>query len=180
MEITPYKQSLTHSCLVACFLMLLQAQKGITFTQQQEQALALKGSQRKYSYYVEGIPAAVANSYKENIKVIADNKHFANFLALCFRDYKNIAVEHHPVTIDLIRTLVNKQPIICHIDDNLIGDYSHASHFIVIEKASGGFFFIIDPWVGERKRISQETLEKAIHSLKTHIKMCPLLFSIQL
>lgn len=37
---------------------------------------------------------------------------------------------------------------------------------------------LVDPWHGKEKKISSETLEKGIDLLKTHVKMCPLVFSM--
>lgn len=178
MQIIPYQQSLTDSCLVACFLMLLQAQKDITFTEKEEQHLALNGSKRKYPFYVVGIPYEVAVEYNAHITIFADNKYFTKVLEKSFGDTKNIEVKHQPVKVSLIQELLQKQPLICYVDNNALGNYSHSPHFIVLEKATESFFHIVNPWTGKKKRISRETLEKGIRSLKTHVKMCPLLFSI--
>jgi hypothetical protein len=48
--------------------------------------------------------------------------------------------------------------------------------YIHIEKVNGKIFTIIDPWSGERRKITEKTLEKAIKELKNNVKMCPLLF----
>ena len=66
--------------------------------------------------------------------------------------------------------------IICHIDDHYLGDFSHASHFVVIEKATESKFMVVDPMHGKKKWISEKTLDNAIQDLKNHIKMCPLVF----
>lgn len=177
MEIKPYQQSLTHSCLVASFLMILEAEKDKTFKKEDEQQLALKGSQRTYPFYVVGITAEIAKEYKTKIQVFADNKFFTDVLKKSFKD-KNIAVSHEKITISLIRKLLAKNRLISHVDIHGLGDYSHASHFVVIEKANGKTFTIIDPWTGKRRNITEMTLEKAISELKNEVKMCPLLFFI--
>lgn len=178
MEIKPYQQSLTHSCLVASFLMILEAEKDKTFTKEKEQQLALMGSQRTYPFYVVGITAEIAKEYKAKIQVFADNKFFTGILKKSFKD-KNITVTNKKITTSLIRRFLAKNQLICHIDTHGLGDYSHASHFIIIEKVKGKFFTIIDPWAGNRKNISEKTLEKAILELKNNVKMCPLLFKIE-
>ncbi len=178
-SLTVYKQSLTNSCLAACFLMLLQAQKGISFSEAEEQDLALRGSKRKYPFYVVGIPTEVALTYNTRIKIFVDNKFFTDVLQKAFAEQKNITVVHEPITEDLIRKEVTKKPVICHIDTNALGDYSHASHFIILEKMTENMVSIIDPWTGEGKRISNKTLEQAIYDLKTQVKMCPLLLTLE-
>ncbi|OGC82208.1 MAG: hypothetical protein A2V81_00510 [Candidatus Abawacabacteria bacterium RBG_16_42_10] len=180
MSIKPYKQSLTHSCLVACFLMLLERQADIVFTETNEQEIALKGSRRIYPFYVVGIPMEIAKKYGKKIQVYVDNKYFTKVLKVAFAKEKSIEVVHTPIKIKLIRDLLQKSPLICHIDDNVLGDYSHSSHFIILENATKNTISIIDPWMGTRKRISDKTLIQGIHDLKTQVKMCPLLFSIDL
>lgn len=178
MDIQPYKQSLTFSCLAASFLMILEKEKEIEFNEITEQEIALLGSRRIYPFYVVGITTEMVKKYGHKVKVIADNKYFANILDKSFSDQKDISVEAKPITAMFIRELVEEQPVVCHIDDHGLGDYSHASHFIVIEKGGKGSFTVVDPWTGKRKRITDKTLENAIYELKTHVKMCPLLFHL--
>jgi hypothetical protein len=59
MAIIPYKQTLSHSCLAACFLMLREKK----ITEVQEQELALNGSKRTYAFYVTGIPLEFAKRH---------------------------------------------------------------------------------------------------------------------
>lgn len=177
MQIKPYKQTLTHSCLVASFLMILEAEKNQKFTKKDEQELTLKGSQRTYSFYMTGIATEIAKKYNTKITFLADNKFFTNILKNSLEN-KNISVRHQKITLDLICKLLEKNVLICHIDIHGLGDYSHSSHFIVIEKVKGNFFTIIDPWSGDKKNISKKTLLKAILELKNNVKMCPLLFVV--
>jgi ABC-type bacteriocin/lantibiotic exporter with double-glycine peptidase domain len=86
---------------------------------------------------------------------------------------------HKKINLQFIAEVLNKKPLICHIDDHALGDYSHASHFIVLEKATEKSVQIIDPWTGKRKKINKFTLERAITELKNQVKMCPLLFSVE-
>ncbi|MBI5044584.1 MAG: hypothetical protein HZC02_01550 [Candidatus Levybacteria bacterium] len=175
MVISPYQQTLTHSCLAACFLMLQEKQ----FTKFDEQELALKGSSRKYPFYVVGIPEEFVKKYDGNIKIYADNNFFATTLQKAFIGNKKIHVTHKKIDMAFITELLNEKPLICHIDNHALGDYSHVSHFIILEKATKEFVTIIDPWSGKKKKISKSTLTEAISDLKNHVKMCPLLFSVE-
>jgi hypothetical protein len=175
-DIIPYKQSLSHSCLVADFLMLLKAQYGIEFNEGDEKEVLLNGMNRKYMFYVIGVPKAVYEKYGKQMSIVVDNQYFTDQLIREFKDKKNFNIYHKKITIRLIRELLDKRPLICHIDDNLLGDYSHASHFIILEKASDKMIKIVDPFYGKSKLISEKTLEASILSLKNHIKMCPLLY----
>ena len=175
-EILPYKQSLSHGCLAADFLMLLKAKYGTNFNEKDEDQILLKGMKRTYPFYVVGITKEFFNRYKKKINIIVDNKYFANILVKGFKDRNNFNIQHKKITISLIRELLKEQPIICHIDDNYLGDYSHASHFIILEKATNKKVLIVNPMSGKRSLISDKKLYDSILSLKRHIKMCPLLF----
>lgn len=78
----------------------------------------------------------------------------------------------------MIRELLENGPLICQVDDHSLGDYSHASRLIVLERATDKFVQIIDPWRGERRKISSAKLDESINDLKNRIKMCPLLFTL--
>lgn len=172
--IIQYKQTLSHSCLAVCMLML----RGKPFTETEEQGLALRGSKRKHQFYVAGIPLEFVKKYDSQVIVYADNKYFANVLRDIFLPYKRISVIHKKITLSLIKELLEDGPIICHIDDHSLGTYSHASHFIVLERATYKFVQIIDPWTGKRRKITLSKLDESISDLKNQIKMCPLLFSL--
>lgn len=171
--IIPYKQTLSHSCLAVCVLMLLEK----PFTVIEEQNLALSGSKRTHQFYVAGIPLEFTKKYNSQINVFVDNKYFAKVLGGIFSSEKRINVIQKKITIPLIKDLLTNGPLICHIDDHALGDYSHASHFIVLERATDKFVQIIDPWTGKRRKITLSKLDESISDLKNQIKMCPLLFS---
>lgn len=110
----------------------------------------LKGTSRKYPFYVVGILSEVYKHFGKKITIIADNKFFADKLRDSFHN-KKITVLHHKINPEFIREVLEKRPIICHIDDHHLGDYSHASHFVVIEKATEKKFLIVDPMPGKKK-----------------------------
>jgi len=172
--IIPYKQTLSHSCLAACMLMLRKKQ----FTQIQEQDLALKGSKRMHQFYVAGIPLEFVKQYDSQVIVYVDNKYFANVLEEIFSQDTRLCTIQKKITLSLIKALLESGPLICHIDDHSLGGYSHASHFIVLERATDRFVQIIDPWTGKRRKISLAKLDESLSDLKNQIKMCPLLFSL--
>lgn len=170
----PYKQTLSHSCLAACMLMLREK----PFTECEESDLTLRGSKRVHQFYVAGIPLEFAQKYDSQINVFVDNKYFADILRGIFSSDKRISIIQKKLTIPLIKDLLINAPLICHIDDHSLGDYSHSSHFIILEKATDQFVQIIDPWTGKRRKLKLSKLEESLSDLKTQIKMCPLLFTI--
>lgn len=174
--IVPYKQTLSHSCLAACMLMLRRKQ----FTEIEEQDLAVSGSKRMHKFYAAGIPLEFVKKFDSKVAIYVDNKYFANVLEEKLSQDSRLHVVHKKITQSLIRDLLKKDSLICHIDDHSLGDYSHASHFIVLERATDKFIHIIDPWLGQRRKISIVKLEESISDLKNQIKMCPLLFSLDM
>lgn len=175
-EILPYKQTLSHGCLAADLLMLLKMKYGTDFRENDEANILLSGMKRMYPFYVVGVPKEFFNKYRRKISIIVDNKYFTNVLVKGFKDKNNFNIQHKKITISLIRELLEEQPIVCHVDDNYFGDYSHASHFIILEKTVNKKILIVDPMSGRKTLISDKKLGDSILSLKKHIKMCPLLF----
>lgn len=178
-HIIPYKQSLSHSCLVADFLMLFKAKYGIEFDINDESDLLLKGMDRKYAFYVVGCPKAINEKYNKRIGIVVDNQYFTDILIKEFKDKENFNIYHQKVNLKTIKRLIEKRPLICYIDDNYLGDYSHASHFIILERMTDKMIQIIDPFTGKRSSISHKKLENSVQSLKDHIKMCPLLYYLE-
>lgn len=172
--ITPYKQTLSHSCLAACMLMLSET----PFTENEEQNLTLRGSKRINQFYVAGIPLEFVKKYGCQLTIFVDNTYFANVLESIFLKETQIKIRQKKITTRLIKDLLVQGPLICHIDDHCLGDYSHASHFIILEHTTDTFISMIDPWTGKRRKLSTKKLEEGIIQLKSQIKMCPLLFSV--
>lgn len=179
MSITPYAQSLTHSCLAACLLMLREAASGRLCTEQEEQALALSGSLRTYPFYVVGIPAEFSKRYHIAVRILADNTYFAGRLRDAFAGHDGVHVEQAKVTLPLIRKELQTHPLICHIDNHALGDSSHSSHFVILERElPKDRILVVDPWSGKKRRMRMAMLENAIHDVKNHLKMCPLLLHL--
>ena len=178
MKIIPYKQSLTHSCLSACFLMIINSKKGVNFNDKDEQRIALHGSSRNYDFYITGITSEIVKEYKVKVKIYVDNKYFTNILQKSFSS-NLVEIVHQKITINFIKKILKDNFAICHVDINPLGDYSHSSHFVVLESLINKKIKIIDPWNGEKSNINNLKLEKAINSLKTQVKMCPLLLTFE-
>lgn len=179
MTIEPYRQSFTHSCLAACFFMLLKAQKGNKFDREDERKLWESGSNRKYLFYVVGIPQEFSKKFHIGVEVLVDNKYFTKNLTNAFGVGSKCKVRHQKITIESICGYLRECPMICYIDGHILGDYSHCSHFVVLEKELGGErILVVDPLTGKKRRLSFAQIDQSILSLKKHIKMCPLLFRI--
>lgn len=177
MTVEPYQQSFASSCLAACFLMLRKAKKGISFDREGEREVWESGSDIQYPFYCVGIAQEFSKKFAVGIEIIVDNRYFTNVLKKAFGPRSRCTVHYQKISITSINNFLTKGPVICHIDDHSLGNYSHCSHFVILEKnLSGERFLIVDPWHGKKKRLRSIKLEESILSLKKHIKMCPLLF----
>ena len=169
MDITPLKQKFYHSCLVTSLMMISKMND-----QSIEERIFMEGEKRRHNYYLRGIIDSFVDNTMLSVEIIVDNKYFAEEVAK--PKSKNIKVINEKITLELIKKLLETQAFIIDLDDNFLGDYSHASHFVVIEKVlPNGKFQIIDPSSGGKKMLTAEKLENSISSLKNHIKMCPLI-----
>lgn len=178
MRLNPYKQSFTHSCLVACFLMLLYIRKGVRIEEKLEQEVYLEGTKRTNRLYVVGITKEISKRFKAEIEIFVDNKYFTEVLKEFFTGQKDISVYQQKITLNFLLKLLKVTPLVCHVDIYSLGERFHQSHFILLERISGKKIVVIDPACGKRRYFSLMKLEEAIISFKRHLKMCPLLFSL--
>ena len=56
--------------------------------------------------------------------------------------------------------------------------YVHAPHFIVGLKKAGNFIEVADPWDGQIKQWPVKEINKAIISLRNHLKYSPVLITM--
>jgi len=159
--------------------MLHRQKYNLKFGPKDESELLLAGMNRQYLYYVIGVPKEIFKRYGKKIGIVVDNEFFTNDLIKGFGDKENFNIYQGKINLETIRGLVGKGPVICHIDNNYLGDYSHASHFVIIEEIIGDKVSIVDPVDGKRKTVSSKVLIDSIDSLRYHIKMCPLLYYLE-
>lgn len=171
MEVHPLKQQFYHSCLVTSLLMISQMTD-----QSMEERIFTEGEKRRFNYYLSGILESFVDNTMLSVELTVDNKFFAEELIKNqFKKNKRIKIKQEKVTVKLIKQLLLTQPLIINLDNKFLGDFSHSSHYVVVEKIiANGKLQLIDPLTGGKKILTEEKLEEAILSLKTHIKMCPL------
>jgi transcription initiation factor IIF auxiliary subunit len=141
-----------------------------------EQRVFNESEKRDFEFYLNSVLESYADNTMLSVEISVDNKTLTEKLIKeQNKKNKKIRYKTEKITIGLIKKLIEEQPIIVHVDDNYLGDYSHASHYIVIESLrKDGKFEIIDPMDGKVKSLSEEKLVASIDSLKNHIKMCPI------
>ena len=167
MNLTTYQQTSCESCLPVCLLSL----GGIEITREKELKLLFDGLAGLKDSYAFGVLEAFVKTYNKKIDLFVDNKFFTNLL-IEKSNSSQIAIIHKPVNLEF------ETPFVVYLDSQILGGYSHAPHFIIVEKIAGDICTIIDPWEGKRKRLSKEKLTAAISSLKYYLKYCPILIKL--
>jgi len=101
-----YKQKFSHSCLVAALLAVLPKNKLKYQNKSSEKEILMNGMERKYSFYVVGVPEEFSKKTKEKVVIYVDNKYFTNVLSKLVT--KNIKVIHNKIDEQLIRKVLEK------------------------------------------------------------------------
>lgn len=169
MKLTTYKQTSCESCLPVCLLNL----GGVEITREKELKLLFDGLAGLKDSYAFGVLEAFVKIYKKPVTLYVDNKIFANFL-IKNNQISLINIIHKPISVEFTT------PYIVYLDSQVLGGYTHAPHFVIVEKIVGETCHIIDPWDGKRRRYSKEKMTKAINSLKSYLKYCPLVITLNL
>lgn len=79
------------------------------------------------------------------------------------------------VDMRLIRKLLESGSIIVYLDNYYLQKIVHAPHFVLVERYKDDTIEIADPYDGKRKNISSKIIQKAIISLRNHLKYSPVL-----
>lgn len=176
MQKNVFKQKFYHSCLVTSLLMISGAEN-----QELEEKIFFEAEKSDFDFYLNSILASFVKNTGKSLNVFVDNKFFSEKLFNNLKKYSNkIIIVHKPINSDLIIETLNIGPFVIHIDDNYLGDYSHASHFVVANSIrKDGKLEILDPADGKRKYLSMEKLLESVNSLKKHIKMCPVIITVE-
>lgn len=171
-----FKQKFYHSCLVTSLLVISGAEN-----QDLEEKIFFDGEKREYDFYLNSILASFVKNTEKSLEVFVDNKYFAGKLSDNLKKLSNkIMVVYKPINSNLIIETLDAGPFVIHLDNNYLGDYSHASHFVVVNGVrKDGKLEILDPADGKRKYLTLEKLDESVNSLKKHIKMCPVIITVK-
>lgn len=173
MKIKPYKQTYSDSCLPVCLLMLSDQR----FSQEDEVELSINGTKRFRDSYALGILDCFSTKHETEVEVFVDNKYFSRFLGGLNSNDK-ISLINQKITPKFIEE--NKKPFILYLDKHFLGTYDHSPpHFVIVEDQPGNNFNVVDPWVGRRRIIKQETIFSAVGSLRNYLRYCPLVISLK-
>ena len=171
MDIKLYKQTTCESCLSCCLLML----SGNLINRKNEIDLFIEGIKRYPFSYSLGICEEFSIKYNKNIIIYVDNKYYSKYLNnLKITDGINIVHQY----IDI--RFINKKfvPFIIYIDNNVLGEYTHSPHFVIVETINKNNCTIIDPWKGKRLNINKKIIFDGVLLLKRHLKYSPLIIQL--
>lgn len=167
MKLITYTQTSCESCLPVCLLTLGE----IEISREKELQLLFDGLSGLKDSYAFGVLEAFVKTYNKEVTLFVDNKYFTNFL-IKKSNSPQITVVYKPVNLEF------ETPFIVYLDSQVLGGYSHAPHFVIVEKIVGDICQIIDPWEGKRRRVKKEVSLASINSLKNYLKYCPLVIKI--
>lgn len=160
------KQSTYETCLPCCLLMITR--KG------NRDEINIWKHGWKFNYLI-GQLNYVSNKYSRNIRAYVENKYYFNQLQL----EKNSSVQllNKRISINLLDNLLEKGEVIIYLDVFYLQHILHAPHFVLGLRRKGDCIEIADPADGKIKLISVIILEKAIESLRNHLKYSPVLIT---
>lgn len=175
-EANIFKQKFYYSCLVTSLLMISGAKN-----QELEEKIFFDGAKRDYDFYLNSMLASFVKNTGKSLEVFVDNKFLTGKLSVNLEKYSDkINIVHKQINPDLIAETLKTGPFVIYLDDNYLGDYSHASHFVVVNSVrKDGRFQILDPANGKRKYLTANKLSESVESLKKHIKICPIIIRVK-
>lgn len=168
MKIKPFRQTTWDSCLAVC-LLLLARQK---VTRQKEISLLIDSLKGPRDSFALSLLEAFVKKYKRDVEVYADNKAFCSFLKSRTRSPK-IHLKHKFIDKNFIEEHI--EPFILYVDGHFLKTPTHYPHFVIIEGETSKKYLVIDPWIGNRRKVPKSVIYDAVGSLKDYLKFCPLM-----
>ncbi len=129
--------------------------------------------------FVTGHLDFISKKFNVGIKRFVDNKPYFDFInSIGATESSEIEIE--PINVNLVDMLLGKDACpILYIDSYFIYHVYHYPHFVTVLKKEKGDYSIFDTWDGKEKIMTEETMKKAIASLRDHIMMCPQIILIE-
>lgn len=165
----PIKQSTYETCLSCCLLMLAGSDN--------KDEIEIWQHGWKFNYLM-GQLDCFADKYGKKIKAYIENGYYYNQLRSEKSD--NVELINEEINIGLLGNLLKEGMVILYLDIYFLQYIVHGPHFVVATKITGDNLEIIDPADGQIKIISLDDIEKAIGSLRNHLKYSPVLITLSL
>lgn len=173
MSLQVFKQKTYEGCLPICLLSL----GGIEINREKELELIRNGvSKPRDGYYAFNMLLAFIEQYNSDVNLYVDIKPYSNYLNR-LNNNKRLSISHQFINKDFLSK--QSRPFVLYVDWYDFEGYTHAPHFIVIEKQQGASMTIIDPWAGKRIEIEKEKILNSILNLKKRFFFSPLLITLK-
>ena len=164
------KQTTYETCLASVLLMLISE----SWSRNKEIEIWKHGWE--FNYLI-GQLNYVAKKYKKNFVVYIENRYY--FKKLQKEKSGEIKLVNSKIDIRLIEKLFKSGSVIVYLDNYYLRKIVHAPHFVLAEKCKDDTIEIADPYDGKRKKISGKIINKAIISLRNHLKYSPVLIRVR-
>lgn len=172
MKLKTFKQTTYEGCFVISLLNLA----GIKASKKKELEIIINSlKKRRDNYYAYNILSSFTEIYNLKAVLYVDAKPYALYLNKRNKN-KEVTILHHKIDKDFLSQ--QKNPFIVQVDDYVLGDIIHASHYIIIEEQNKNTVIINDPWYGKKSKIKVEVLLEAIESLEKTFLYSPLLITL--
>lgn len=158
------KQSTYETCLPCCLLMVVGK------TRKDEIEIWKHGW--KFNYLI-GQLNFVANKYKKEIIAYVENKYY--FSQLQKQKGDGVKLVNEKIDAKLLSKLLEDGRVIVYLDCYYLQKVLRAPHFVVAVRQVKDDIEIADPFDGKIKRIPIRVIERAISSLRNHLKYSPVL-----
>lgn len=172
METKKFKQATYDGCLPSCLLIL---ENGETSPKEEIELILASLLKRRDNYYAYNVLSAFTDKYRTGATLYVGIKPYAKYLDQ-HKDTQRIKIIPQQINKEFLSTLA--VPYVVYLDDYVLGEETHAQHFVVIEEFGETETRIINPWHGSRTTVATSTLIKAIESLKTQFLYSPLAISV--
>lgn len=163
------KQTTYETCLASVLLMLI----GESWNKSKEIEIWKHGWE--FNYLI-GQLNYTAKKHKKSFVVYIENRYY--FEKLRKEKSREIKLVNAKIDIRLIKKLLKSAPVIVYLDNYYLQKIVHAPHFVLAKKFRDDTIEIADPYDGKKKRIPGKILNKAIISLRNHLKYSPVLIRV--
>ena len=163
------KQSTYETCLASDLLMLIDE----SWSRSKEIEIWKHGW--GFNYLI-GQLNYVAKKYKKNFVVYIESQYY--FRELRREKSQGIELVNSKIDMRLIKKLLKSGFVIVYLDNYYLQKIVHAPHFVLAERYKDDTIEIANPYDGKRKKISSEIIQKAIISLRNHLRYSPVLVRV--
>ena len=162
-----FKQSTYETCLTCCLLMVAEKDK--------KDEIEIWKHDWKFNYLI-GQLNYIASRYNKKIEAYIENKYYFN--QLLKQKVNGIKLLNKRINTQSLSEFLKKDKVIVYLDNYYLQKILHAPHFIVAIRQNKDVIEIADPFDGKIKKIPIQIVNKAISSLRNHLKYSPVLIKI--